>query len=136
GVEPETAALAVHHDDAGTHPFHQRVVGLLRCRVVGDPARDPLHGKLVERLDRKLLAFERDALAADFIARPDAEQLPSFLLGAEHRFGFEDFRIARPRGAPALDRIRDIDVIAAVEEELLPTALAVGTWSPRDDREA
>ena len=136
GVESEAAALAVHHHDAGTDFFHQRVVGLLRRRVVGHPARDPLHGELVERLDRKLLAFERDTRSADFVARPDAKQLPGFLLGAEHRLGFEDFGIARPRGAPALDRVRDIDVITGVEEKLLPAGLAVGFGLPRDAGEA
>ena len=131
GGEAEVAALAVHHDDARAHLLHQRVIGLLRRGVVGRPARNALLAELVERLDRELLALERLALAADFVRRPDAEQLPRFLLGAEERLALEDLRIARPRGAAALDRVGDVGVVAGVEEELLPARLAVRLGLPR-----
>src|SRR5438105_1894345 len=97
--EAEIAALAVNQDDAGANLLHQRVIGFLRGGVVGGPARDALLGELVERLDRELLALERLALAADLVARPDPEQLPSFLLRPEERLALEYLGIARPGGA-------------------------------------
>jgi hypothetical protein len=88
--------------------------------------------ELIERLDWKLLPRENGALAADFVLGPEAEQLPRLLLGAEERLGVVNFRVARPRGPATLDCIGDVGVIAGVEEELLPSRLAVQLGFPSD----
>src|SRR6185436_19412093 len=82
--------------------------------------------------DRELLPIGRDTLAAGLVGRPDAEQLPRLLLGAEHRFALEDLGVARPGGAAALDRVRHVDVVASIEEKLLPAGLAVRLRLPGD----
>ena len=78
-VEAEIAALAVHDDHARATfpPAHRRPPASPRH---WSPSRDALLRELIERRDRELLAFERLALAADLVARPDAEQLPRFFL--------------------------------------------------------
>src|SRR5262249_58481386 len=66
----------------------------------------------------------------------DAEVLPRLLLGAEERLRGEDLGIARPRGAAALHRVRDVHVVAGAQEEELPPRLAAGLRLPSDAGEA
>ena len=122
GVESEAAALAVHYHDVGTDFFHQHVVGLLRRRVVGHPRGTPA-GRTGRTPRSETAGLRTRHALRRFRSSAQCKQLPGFLLGAEHRLGFEDFGIARPLGTPALDRVRDIDVIAGIKEKVLPAGL-------------
>ena len=70
------------------------------------------------------------------LQRSDAERLPGDLLDHRRRLGLVDFRIACPRGATALHAIADVDVVSGLQEEHLPSRLAVRLAFPGDTSQA
>ena len=135
GVEAEVTALAVHNDHTRADFLDELVVGSLGLGVRGRPTGHALLEELVEGLDREELAGQGDPLGGvELVAadRADAEILPGLLLGAEEGLGREDLGVARPRGAAALDRVGDVDIVPCAQKEHLPTGLAVGLGLPGD----
>ena len=127
-VKPEFG-LAVHDHDARTDLLHQRIVGAEGRGIVGDPARHALLHELIEGIDGKLHAVVGRATAADFVARPEAEQLPRLLLvgTAARSCRFPDSAPTRRGRVP--DRVGDIDVVAGVEDRCCQPHLPSGLVS-------
>src|SRR5207302_8641150 len=138
-VKGEVAALAVDDYDAGADLLYQFVVCALPGHVIRGPTGHALLHELVKRADRKLRVRPGRSLwrfRRVRVQRSDAKEFPGLLLCSEERLAFEDLRIARPRGPAALYCVRDVHIVAGLQEVALPTGVAVRLRFPGDAREA